>query len=69
MLGARTNTEGKESTGAAALTGRIPYWGYHIPENRRGTHLVEVDVEVDDIMDWGCSATGSAKSCRTKSRY
>jgi predicted aconitase len=53
VLGARTNTEGKESTGAAALTGRIPYWGYHITENRRGTHLVEVDFEVDDIMDWG----------------
>src|SRR5215471_596885 len=53
VLGARTNTEGKESTGAAALTGRIPYWGYHITQNRRGTHLVEVDVAVDDIMDWG----------------
>jgi len=53
VLGARTNTEGKESTGAAALTGRIPYWGYHIAENRRGTHLVDVDVAVDDIMDWG----------------
>ena len=53
VLGARTNTEGKESTGAAALTGRIPYWGYHITENRRGTHLVEVDIDVDDIMDWG----------------
>ena len=39
VLGARTNTEGKESTGAAALTGRIPYWGYHVKENRRGTHL------------------------------
>jgi len=53
VLGARTNTEGKESTGAAALTGRIPYWGYHIPENRRGTHLVHVDIDVDDIRDWG----------------
>ncbi len=53
VLGARTNTEGKESTGAAALTGRIPYWGYHIKENRRGSHLVEVDIDVDDIMDWG----------------
>ena len=53
VLGARTNTEGKESAGAAALTGRIPYWGFHITENRRGTHLVDVDVEVDDIMDWG----------------
>src|ERR1700761_1182114 len=53
VLGARTNTEGRESTGAAALTGRIPYWGFHIPENRRGTHLVDIAVEVDDIMDWG----------------
>ncbi len=53
VLGARTNTEGRESTGAASITKRIPYWGYHIPENRRGTHLVEVDVDTDDIMDWG----------------
>jgi predicted aconitase len=43
VLGARTNVEGKESTGAAALTGRIPYWGYHLPENRFGTHLIELD--------------------------
>ena len=53
VLGARTNVEGKESTGAAALTGRIPYWGYHLDENRFGTHLVELDIEVDDMMDWG----------------
>ena len=53
VLGARTNTEGKESTGAAALTGRIPDWGFHRVENRRGTHLVEVGISVDDIMDWG----------------
>jgi predicted aconitase len=53
VLGARTNTEGKESTGAAALTGRIPDWGLHLDPNRRGTHLVEVGIPVDDIMDWG----------------
>jgi predicted aconitase len=53
VLGARTNTEGKESTGAAALTGRIPYFGYHAPENRRANFLVEVDFDVDDMMDWG----------------
>ena len=53
VLGARTNTEGKESTGAAALTGRIPYWGYHLDENRRGTHRVEVGCDVGDIMEWG----------------
>lgn len=53
VLGARTNTEGLESTGAASLTGKIPYWGFHLPENRFGTHLVEIEVPVDDMMDWG----------------
>ncbi len=53
VLGGRTNTEGKESTGAAALTARIPYFGYHIKENRRGTHRVDIEIDVDDIMDWG----------------
>lgn len=53
VLGARTNTEGRESTGAASLTGKIPYWGYHLPENRRGTHLIELDVEVTSTSDWG----------------
>jgi predicted aconitase len=53
VLGARTNTEGRESTGAASITGRIPYWGYHIPENRRGNTLVEVECEVESMMDWG----------------
>ncbi|HUZ19426.1 MAG TPA: aconitase X catalytic domain-containing protein [Acidimicrobiales bacterium] len=53
VLGARTNTEGRESTGAAMLTRRIPYWGLHLDENRFGTHLVEVDREVSSVMDWG----------------
>lgn len=53
VLGARTNTEGKESTGAAALTGRIPDWGFHLDANRHGTRLIEVDIAVEDVMDWG----------------
>jgi predicted aconitase len=53
VLGARTNTEGRESTGAASLTGKIPYWGYHLPENRFGTHLVEVEAPTESVMDWG----------------
>jgi len=53
VLGARTNTEGRESTGAASLTGKIPYWGYHLTENRFGTHMVEVEVPTDSMMDWG----------------
>jgi hypothetical protein len=53
VLGARTNTEGRESTGAASITGRIPYWGFHSPERRFATHECEVEFPVDDMMDWG----------------
>lgn len=53
VLGARTNCEGGASTGAASLTGKIPCWGNHLEANRRGTHLVEVDVDVKNFLDWG----------------
>jgi predicted aconitase len=55
-LGARTNTEGAESTGAAMMVGKIPYWGYHLDENRLGTHLVSVGIDVESVMDWGLLA-------------
>jgi len=53
VFGGRTNTEGCESTGAAMLTGKIPYWGYHLDENRLGTHLVDVGFDLETVMDWG----------------
>jgi predicted aconitase len=53
VLGARTNTEGRESTSAAMLTGKIPDFGFHQDQYRRGSHKVEVDVAVDSLMDWG----------------
>ncbi|SDB25465.1 aconitase X catalytic domain-containing protein [Pseudomonas sp. NFACC13-1] len=53
VLGARTNAEGRESTGAAMLTGKIPYWGLHLDENRRGTHLIQLDMDVSTTADWG----------------
>jgi hypothetical protein len=53
VIGARTNTEGRESTSAAMLTGKIPDWGLHRDEHRRGTHRVNVDVSVESVMDWG----------------
>ncbi|HME43974.1 MAG TPA: aconitase X catalytic domain-containing protein [Syntrophorhabdales bacterium] len=52
VLGARMNCEGRESGAAASLTGKIPYWGYHLDQNRLGTHLVEVEYDVESIMDW-----------------
>jgi predicted aconitase len=53
VIGARTNTEGRESTSAAMLTGRIPYWGLHRGENRRGSHLIEVEFAIESILDFG----------------
>jgi predicted aconitase len=53
VLGARTNTEGRESTSAAMLTGKIPDWGFHRDEYRFASHLVDVDVPVSNVMDWG----------------
>jgi predicted aconitase len=53
VLGARTNTEGRESTSAAMLTGKIPDFGLHQDQNRRGTHRIEVDVTIESVMDWG----------------
>jgi len=53
VLGARTNTEGRESTSAAMITGKIPDWGFHRDEFRFASHRVDVEVPVESLMDWG----------------
>src|SRR5258706_1654067 len=35
------------------LPEKIPYWGYHLDENRLGTHHVELDIAVESTADWG----------------
>jgi len=42
VLGARTNRYGDFIDLCAALTGRAPYCGLHLPENRLGRHLFSV---------------------------
>jgi len=53
VIGARTNCEGRESTSAAMLAKRIPDWGFHRDEYRKGHHSVDVQVPVDSIFEWG----------------
>jgi predicted aconitase len=53
VLGARTNTEGRESTSAAMLTGKIPDYGFHRDEFRCATHHIKVDTDVSSMLDWG----------------
>ncbi|WP_312422113.1 aconitase X catalytic domain-containing protein [Anaerospora hongkongensis] len=53
VLGARTNCEGNASSTASMLTGKTPYWGFHTDEHRLGTHLIQVEHEVQGMMEWG----------------
>jgi predicted aconitase len=53
VLGARSNFESGPAAFAAALTGRVPSYGFHLDEQRKGTFLVNVDAELTDLADWG----------------
>lgn len=53
VLGARSNRESSVSALAAAVIGKTPLYGFHLPENRRGEFLVEVDAELNEPYDWG----------------
>ncbi len=51
VLGARSNRDGFFSV-YAALTGRYPRFGYHLDENRVGTHLVHVEATPEHTTDF-----------------
>jgi len=53
VAGARSNYEGGPVALAAGLTGRTPRYGYHLPEQRLGTALVEVRDQPASNADWG----------------
>ena len=53
VIGARTNREGGPAALAAAIAGRVPAYGYHLDENRRGQFLIHVRTELSDIADYG----------------
>jgi len=52
VLGARTNREGGPSVLAAAITGRVPAYGYHLDQNRKGKYLFDVNVELKTDRDF-----------------
>ena len=63
VLGARSNFEGGPAALAAALTGRVPRYGCHLDEHRRGTHLFEIRHRPRTLSDWG--ALGGVVGKRT----
>lgn len=53
VIGARSNREGGPAALAAAIAGRVPAYGYHLDENRRGQFLIHVKAPLTDIADYG----------------
>jgi len=52
IFGACGNSDGVEVAVCASITGRIPKWGMHIPENRLATCVFELDFDVSTQMEW-----------------
>src|SRR3972149_4476205 len=52
VIGARTNREAAQSALAAGVIGKTPEYGLHFKENRKGTHLVEVEATLKDEFDY-----------------
>src|SRR5260221_12226215 len=53
VLGARSNRDGFFAV-YAGITGRYPLFGYHLDENRRGTHRFRVDTPLSGTTDYSC---------------
>lgn len=53
VAGARSNFEAGPAALHAAITGRVPRYGYHLPEQRRATALVSVRERPETNADWG----------------
>ncbi|HET9404651.1 MAG TPA: aconitase X, partial [Burkholderiales bacterium] len=56
VCGARTNFESGPAAMAAAMTARVPEYGFHLDRHRRGTFVVEVAAALDDYAEWGALA-------------
>ena len=53
VFGARSNFEGGPAGLSAALTGRVPRYGYHLDENRQATHCFELAFRPASLAEWG----------------
>ncbi len=53
VFGARSNFEGGPAGLSAALTGRVPRYGYHLDEHRQATHFFELAFRPASLAQWG----------------
>jgi len=66
VLGARTNREGGPSAMAAAITGRVPEYGYHLEQNRYGDLKIIVTAKLKDLHDYGTLGFYTGKIAQDK---
>jgi len=52
VIGASTNREAAQSALAAGVVGKTPKYGLLIKENRKGTHLINVEAALKDEFDY-----------------
>ena len=53
VFGARSNFEAGPAAFAAAVTGRVPEYGFHLDRHRKGVFKVNLKAGLDDLADWG----------------
>jgi len=61
VLGAKTNKEGGPSALASAITGKTPYYGFHLDKNREPEIVVNVKKEPKSEMEFGALALAIGK--------
>lgn len=63
VFGSRSNFEAGSASLAAALTGRVPSYGFHQTASRHGTVFVEVTASLEDFADWGALGAAVGLQC------
>ena len=53
VFGARSNFESGPAAFAAALTRRVPEYGFQLDRHRKGTFVVKLEADLVDLADWG----------------
>lgn len=63
VFGSRSNFEAGAASLAAAITGRVPEYGYHLDAARRTTLCVDVRADLGDLADWGALGAVVGREC------
>ncbi|MFP3985162.1 MAG: aconitase X [Candidatus Bathyarchaeia archaeon] len=69
VLGAHTNREGSPSALAAALIGKTPNYGMHLPENRTPTVLVNIEAKLENEVEFGALGIHLGKMLHDKTPF